>query len=147
MEDAAAAVRLLRRSIAQLCHQDHGYDNHKLGQWLYNKNEAAWQSWVSKPEILVLVAERDDELVGVSAMSRFGLILLNFVSPEARYSGVSKAMLQALEKAALDMGLESVWLNTTLTAHSFYTAQGYVPAKGGAYGELKLEKLLQPVRI
>jgi hypothetical protein len=37
IEDARAACAILRRSIVELCHVDHGGDEVLLGKWLSNK--------------------------------------------------------------------------------------------------------------
>jgi ABC-type sulfate/molybdate transport systems ATPase subunit len=39
-EDAPAACAIIRQSIAELCHADHGGDEVLLGKWLSNQTEA-----------------------------------------------------------------------------------------------------------
>jgi GNAT superfamily N-acetyltransferase len=60
-----------------------------------------------------------------------GMILLNYVAPEARYAGVSTALLEAMEKASVQRGLAFSRLETTKTAERFYLARGYAPEEGG----------------
>jgi GNAT superfamily N-acetyltransferase len=54
-----------------------------------------------------------------------GAIALNYLVPEARFQGIGKAMLAALEKEARRRGLSEVKLGSTVTAHKFYRRNGY----------------------
>lgn len=63
-------------------------------------------------------------------VSAQGAVLLNYVAPEARFSGVSKALLGALEGAAWDMGARRCHLHSTQTAARFYRAHGYTAEAG-----------------
>lgn len=125
--DDIAAVRVLRRSISELCLADHGGDRRKIAGWLANKTAAQWRVWVNRVDAIVLVALRDDAVVGVGMMDDRGEILLNYVDPDARFCGVSVALLDALERQAREMGLTGCVLESTLTARRFYAARGYAP--------------------
>lgn len=46
--DAAPAIEVLRRSIRDLCVQDHGDDPQMVARWLANKTETAWASWIAR---------------------------------------------------------------------------------------------------
>jgi GNAT superfamily N-acetyltransferase len=56
-----------------------------------------------------------------------GTIVLLYVSPDARFSGISKALLAALEKAAIAAGICEIRLDSSVTAYRFYSRCGYVP--------------------
>jgi N-acetylglutamate synthase-like GNAT family acetyltransferase len=71
------------------------------------------------------VAEEAGTLLGVAAMNTIGKITLNYVLPEARFSGVSKALVQQLEAQARALGLRECALETTQTARRFYESLGY----------------------
>ena len=60
-------------------------------------------------------------------MTKAGMITLNYVSPDARFQGVSKALLAALERTAAELGLKQCRLESTKTARRFYEAAGYRP--------------------
>ena len=60
-----------------------------------------------------------------------GSILLNYVAPEARYDGVSTALLRAMEEVSFERGVAVCMLKSTKTAGQFYIARGYAPAEGG----------------
>jgi GNAT superfamily N-acetyltransferase len=51
---------------------------------------------------------------------------LNYVSPDARFRGVSRALLAALERRAVERGNAHRTLASTATARRFYLANGYV---------------------
>jgi hypothetical protein len=54
-----------------------------------------------------------------------GEILLNHVSPDARFRGVSKGIIAGLEARADALGLGAVTLQSSTTARRFYLAAGY----------------------
>ena len=123
--DAAAACAVLRRSIVELCAADHGHDVQFLGRWLANKTPENVTAWIADPGNIVYVAVADGTIAGVAAMTRAGMVTLNYVSPDARFKGVSKALLAALESKAAELGLAQCRLESTKTARRFYEAAGY----------------------
>ena len=54
-----------------------------------------------------------------------GEITLNYVAPQARFRGVSAALLKALEARAIERGATEITLLSTETAHRFYLSRGY----------------------
>jgi GNAT superfamily N-acetyltransferase len=56
---------------------------------------------------------------------RRGEILLNYVSPDARFRGASAALLAAMEARAVERGATRCTLTSTETARRFYRARGY----------------------
>jgi GNAT superfamily N-acetyltransferase len=125
-EDARAAAQVLRRSISDLCAADHGNDPVILAQWLSNKTPDIVASWMTALNNSVLVAVENDTILAVGAVTDTGQITLNYVSPDARFRGVSRALLRALEARALERGSIRCTLNSTETARRFYLANGYV---------------------
>ena len=126
--DAEAAASVLRRSIRELCALDHGGDEQALGQWLGNKTPDHVRSWIEAPDGRIVVAEQGGVILGVGGASRGGVITLNYVAPEARFQGVSRSIVQALEAYLRDLGRAESRLTSTRTAHPFYLAIGYVDA-------------------
>ena len=72
----------------------------------------------------------------MGAVTDAGEITLNYVAPEARFRGVSRALLGALEARALERGNRRCTLTSTQTAHRFYQSAGYVDdgASAGKFG-------------
>jgi N-acetylglutamate synthase-like GNAT family acetyltransferase len=124
IEDAPGACTIVRRSIVELCHADHGRDEVLLGKWLSNKTVARWIM-----QSHVVVAEEARTILGVAAMNNSGKITLNYVSPDARFRGVSTAIMQRLEAQARVLGLRECVLETTQTALRFYQSLGYVKSE------------------
>ena len=123
--DAAGACAVLRRSIEVLCFADHDGDPVTLDLWLANKTPANVLSWIDAPAQRVLIAVEAGAILGVGAASASGEILLNYVSPDARFRGVSKALLGELEAFLRGQANAVVRLSSTRTAHRFYRAAGY----------------------
>jgi GNAT superfamily N-acetyltransferase len=140
--DAAGAVDVLRRSIRELCGKDHRDDPAEIDAWLANKTAETWAQWVAHPEADLLVADRAGLVCGVGMVRSRGEILLNYVSPEARFQGISTAMLAALEAQAVARGAEATHLESTRTAERFYLARGYDRQTEGE--PLRLGKRLVP---
>jgi GNAT superfamily N-acetyltransferase len=147
--DAAAACEVLRRSIVELCTIDHRGDAAILARWLANKTPENVARWIADPLSRVLVATEADAILAVGAVTDGGEITLNYVSPDARFRGVSRALLAALEATASARGNEVCTLLSTETARRFYLAAGYVeqgPPQGkfGTSGSYPMAKRLSP---
>jgi GNAT superfamily N-acetyltransferase len=124
-EDAAAACDVLRRSISELCTADHGNDPAILGAWLGNKTPETVAGWARRKDVSLLVATDGDAILAVGSVTDAGEIMLNYVAPEARFRGVSRAMLRALEARSAERGNSRCRLTSTATAHRFYQSAGY----------------------
>ena len=101
-EDAHSACEVVRRSISELCAADHGNDPTVLSQWLKNKTLGNVASWIARPDNSVLVAVEHGTILAVGAVTDSGEVTLNYVSPGARFRGVSRALLSALENRAAE---------------------------------------------
>lgn len=124
-QDAEAACHVLRQSIQELCVADHGNDARLLEGWLANKTPENVRTWIETPDVTFMVAERDQVIIGVGAVTADGHIVLNYVSPKARFQGVSKAVLVAMEEHLRQQGCDFSRLHSSLTAHRFYQSAGY----------------------
>jgi len=133
-EDAPAACIVLRRSIAELCVVDHRNDPSILAQWLGNKTPENFCAWVKQPDNSMLLAVEDQDILAVGSVIDAGTIGLNYVSPDARFRGVSRTLLRALEVRAAARGNKRCNLTSTETARRFYLSSGYTetgPPVGG----------------
>jgi GNAT superfamily N-acetyltransferase len=73
----------------------------------------------------------------------------NYVSPDARFRGVSRAMLAALEARAMERGNARCTLVSTETARRLYLSAGYTEdgpgqRKQGSAGSFPMSKPLAP---
>lgn len=133
-EDAEAACQVMRRSIAELCLADHRNDPTILRRWLGNKTPENFASWMTQSDNSILVAVECGSILAVGSVTDAGKITLNYVSPDARFRGVSRSMLGALEARAMERGNARFMLISTETARRFYKACGYVE-EGPPVGE------------
>ncbi|HEX7761204.1 MAG TPA: GNAT family N-acetyltransferase [Caulobacteraceae bacterium] len=144
--DAACICTVVRRSIIELCTEDHGDDPAILEPWLANKTPANVEQWIANPANTLLTCIESGALLGVGCVRDGGEITLNYVSPDARFRGVSTAMVAALEAAARARGHRICVLESTATARRFYLGQGYAPssAPGEKFG-LKTYPMIKPL--
>lgn len=124
--EARRISRVLRRSIVELCGEDHGDDLHRIADWLANKSPQQVARWIADREQIWCVAGRE-EIEGAGAIRRDGRLSLLYVEPSARFSGVSRALLDQLELDAFQAGATAITLTSTRTARRFYLEAGYVP--------------------
>jgi N-acetylglutamate synthase-like GNAT family acetyltransferase len=124
-KDAEAALALVRRSIVELCRDDHFGDPLTLEGWLANKTLANMQAWITRLGSVVLLAEEEGLLAGVAGFTAAGDLILLYVAPEDRLKGVSKALLAACEERARAMRLPRLRLTTSFTARQFFLDRGY----------------------
>lgn len=73
----------------------------------------------------MFVAEADGQLLGGGGVRLDGEINLNYVAPEARFRGVGKKMIAALEGHLKSQGVCKARLESTQTALGFYLGVGY----------------------
>ncbi|WP_382281384.1 GNAT family N-acetyltransferase [Halostagnicola sp. GCM10023243] len=127
--DAIAAVHAA--AIRELGSGD--YDDRQRRAWLANVHPERYPIEETDAGIHVLVAERDDRLVGFGWLDRnssgrdesVGEIVAVYVRPDAVREGVGREILERLEGVARDAGLESIVLVASKHAIDFYRRQGY----------------------
>jgi len=126
LEDAEPAIDLVRRSIVDLCREDHYGDSLTLEGWLANKSVKNMRAWIETPGSNVFIAERDGAMAGVGAFTGAGDVILLYVEPALRFSGISAALLTRIEERAREIGLPRLRLTSSLTARRFFLARDYV---------------------
>jgi N-acetylglutamate synthase-like GNAT family acetyltransferase len=124
--DAAAICDVVRRSIAVLCVLDHRSDPEVLARWLANKQPETVARWIANPANRMFVAVEAREVLAAGCVTELGEVTLNYVSPDARFRGASRALLDAMEACARDLGISEVRLISTTTALRFYRDAGYL---------------------
>ena len=122
--DARKVSRVIRRSIVELCGEDHGGDRHRIAAWLADKSPQQIGRWIADRDQIWCVAGRE-EIEGAGAVRQDGTLLLLYVDPAARFTGVSRALLDQLELDAFQAGANAIRLTSTKTARRFYLASGY----------------------
>ena len=147
-EDAAAACEVVRRSIVELCVADHEGDPAIVARWLNNKTPENFRVWIARPDASLLVAVEGGALLSVGMVTDAGEALLNYVSPDARFRGASRALLTALEIRARERGAAVCTLESTETALRFYRSNGYSEAgpPTGKFGMASGYRMAKPLR-
>ena len=124
--DVPVMSRVLIASITELCTADHGRVPERLATWTANKTPEGVARMLADPELCMLVAELDGRVAAVGAvLPGKGEVSLNYVDPAARFRGVSKALLAALETELRGQGVIDAELTSTDTARNFYLAAGW----------------------
>jgi GNAT superfamily N-acetyltransferase len=146
-EDAGVACEVIRQSIAQLCAADHHHDPLILERWLSNKRPDIVAGWAKQAGNSLLVAVDGDAVLAAGLVRDSGEITLNYVAPEARFQGISSALLAALEARAAARGNTRCMLTSTETAHRFYLSRGYVDdgAPRGHFGTSRGYPMSKPI--
>jgi GNAT superfamily N-acetyltransferase len=124
-EDCAVLGQLRVASITQLCGPDHHGEASVIAQWAGDGSADKFLRLIGQPDSTLLVAERGGALVGLGARTG-ALVTLNYVHPAHRFSGISKAIMTALEEDMARAGITLARLNSTVTALAFYEARGWM---------------------
>ncbi|WP_430448165.1 GNAT family N-acetyltransferase [Rhodophyticola sp.] len=154
VEDAPAASEVLRASITRLCGADHGDDPEVIAGWVANKTPDWVRRMIGDETGMMLVAERGRRIVGVGMIGELdpaagkGAVLLNYVAPTDRGTGVSTAALAHMELQLQGQGVRRAHLVSTRTARRFYEKAGWQPVisdrQGGPVEGVPMEKWLTP---
>ncbi len=143
--DAEAVCKVVRSSITNCCQLDHDDEPTLLLDWLANKTVDNSLRWISNPANHAIVAMLDGEIVGFGLAQGEELMLL-YATFEARFRGVGKAMLAALEAHARACNLPRLHLESTKSAEAFYLRNGFVPSgpveMGFGMPALPMQKIL-----
>lgn len=126
-DEAVSICTVLRRSITELCIADHKNDPSLLSQWLANKTPEHIANWMANADNHFVVAVEGGAVIGVGAVTKAGAIMLNYVAPDARFRGASKAIVAQLEHIARELGNRVCTLESTETARQFYISVGFAP--------------------
>ncbi len=128
--DAAAIVQVNYDAVHVTAARD--YDTTTIADWSYSVTNDGVKRIEARignnPENTnMLVAEINGDVVGFGEIDPSDKELRAlYVSPAAGRKGVGRALLQELETAARKQGVPDLWLHSSLTAESFYLANGYL---------------------
>ena len=125
-DEAAEICAVVRQSIEQLCLADHDANPAILDRWLASKTPDRVKGWIDSNPLGVIAAVDPGGIAGVGTVLLDGRIAVNYVAPWARFRGISKALMAAMESRAIQLGHTACTLTSTVTAHEFYRRYGYV---------------------
>ena len=124
--DVPAMSAVLIASITMLCGADHHDDPAAIAAWTANKTPEGVAAMLAAPGTTMLVAMRDDRVAAVGSLVGRDEIGLNYVDPACRFTGLSRALVAALEARMRDAGTTIGRLKSTITAHPFYLSAGWI---------------------
>lgn len=127
-DDASAACALLRLSIERACVADHGARPEVLQAWLGNKTTQNVLTWFASPSNYAVVAEREEELVGMALLTQAGKLALCYVQPDTLHSGIGSVLLTAVEAQARIWNISKLYMHSPSSASAFFERHGYVNA-------------------
>lgn len=139
--DAVGILRAHHAAVRITAAKD--YDKDTLEEWSdwscdTDDRVARLEEQISNnPEnTIMLVAEINGNIVGFGEVAP-GIQELRavYVSPGSGRNGIGRALLQELEAVARKQGVSRLWLDSSLTAESFYSSHGYL---GDGRGEHQL---------
>ncbi len=131
--DAPEMSRILIASITELCAADHHRDPTVIAAWTANKSVEGVRALLATVDSELYVADRDGAVLAVGAIQG-DMVGLNYVDPQHRRAGVSRALMAGLEAVLRDRGVGVARLKSTETAHDFYRAIGWSDAGPAAQG-------------
>jgi GNAT superfamily N-acetyltransferase len=129
--DAPAMAAVRDAAIRQLCGSDHLDNPETIAAWIGDPSPNKFIRLLQDEQARLSVALRDDTLVGLAGFSG-DLVTLNYVHPEHRFSGVSRALMEHIEQHMSADGIITARLFSTVTAHRFYQAIGWQDAGLGS---------------
>jgi putative acetyltransferase len=121
-KDREAVLKVHDSSIRGIC-KSH-YSEHEIKVWL---EVARRKSAEPVPDsYIVLVAEKGHEVVGFAMLDLDKKEVMSlYVHAEHGGQGIGSGLLHKLEDAAIEKGIDSLHLRSTLNAVSFYEKAGY----------------------
>jgi len=120
--DAALSFAIRREAIRAQC-RDH-YPAAVLDTWTAGTMSETFARRVAEA---FYVATVDDAVVGTGMIDlRNGKIDAVFVLPACMGQGIGRALVEHLERLAMEAGLGEIQLESTLNAAPFYRALGFV---------------------
>ena len=129
--DAAGAAEVVRRSIQELCTDDHGDDPERLGPWLENKTPDQFVAWIEDPHMCCVVAAGENGAIcGFGMLGDNGDLHLLYLTPEATGGGTGRELLTVLEEQARVWKLAGIQLQSTRAAVDFYRRHGFEDGGG-----------------
>lgn len=137
-EDAEAIIKAHYDAVHCTAAKD--YDTAILDQWsaaVTKERVESYKANFDPNKESTVVAEINGKVVAFGSIKP-ATAELNavYVSPEAARQGAGSALVKELEKTARSMGINKLWLDSSLTAEKFYASHGFI-SEGKAEHVLK----------
>jgi putative acetyltransferase len=113
------------------------YPAHVIDIWSRTPDETRADQFrraIAGKDELFLVAERDREVVGFgSIVPSAGELRAVYVHPDVGRSGIGAAILQRLERWAIEKGVRGLHMDASANAEAFYSRHGYELVERGSH--------------
>ena len=130
LADSKMVAEVICRSVTELCVADHQNKSEILESWLANKTPESAEEWISAIDSFCVTAlAGSKEVVGFGMLSREGEIKLLYVRPDQIGTGAGRDMLSEIERHAMALGLDTIFLDSTDSAMQFYKYHGYTHSR------------------
>jgi N-acetylglutamate synthase-like GNAT family acetyltransferase len=124
--DAAQILELRERSILTLCVGD--YADERIAAWMGKRIATEYQQWIEKSPYFV--STLGSKVTGYAAYNpNSQQVLAVYVDPDFVRQGAATSLVRAVQSDARSRGVESLWLDASLTAVPFYKAAGFTPVR------------------
>lgn len=150
VDDASSIVSVHFEAVHKTAVND--YEKEILNDWssdLTDERIEKMKTQLSQnPEhTIMIVAELDGFVVGFGEIApRNSELRAVYVLPTTGRMGVGKKLLHHLEDLARSLGVDSLWLDSSLTAEPFYAAHGYESTGRGIH-ELRSGRKMTCVKM
>jgi len=125
-DDAAQIVELRKCSILALCVAD--YTKEQIDAWEGKRIAAEYQRSIEKSPFFV--SALGSKVTGYAVYNpKSQELLAIYVDPNYVRQGAATLLVKRIVSDARSRGLESLWLDASLTAVPFYEAAGFAPVK------------------
>jgi putative acetyltransferase len=132
-DEARTFLDIHGRSIRGLA--AHHYTPDVIDAWTVALTEENVRRFLKNPDQEIrLIAELDGEAVGLGALvPQHSELRACYVAPEAARKGVGSAVVEKLERIAIEHGLTQLALQASINAEPFYLALGYEVVERGEH--------------
>ena len=123
-EDNDSIERVHLRAIKEICASH--YAPEEIEAWAKPRSPNHYVESIHSTEFYV--AEENGNLIGFGTLNQASKeVEAVYVVPEVARRGIGQRILGKLEERARDLGLKSLYLNSSLNAVAFYRHSGYEP--------------------
>jgi GNAT superfamily N-acetyltransferase len=120
--------RIHQAAIRQVCSFD--YPQNVISAWLLGNSDERYLQRIKDASFWVA---EDQVTLGFGCVSTEQSKLESlFLAPEARGNGIAAALLRHLEQVAAGAGVDVLFLDSSLSAQTFYAKHGYEVCDGKA---------------
>lgn len=121
-EDALPICRVRRDALASLV--PHAYTGPQMAAWIAKLDPAACRATIVQRHQQVHVACFGRHVVGYAALQGRSLWAA-YVAPRLARRGIGKGLVACAERAAVESGIDVLWVSASVPAVPFYERLGY----------------------